>query len=483
MTLRTRTLAAAGIGIVAAVLAWSWFRGGTSVPRAAPGDDADRVAQEPPGLVAGRPQDEAGALRARRASAESEDDPSFAPPADFRPRLVRSLPDGRTEDVEAPEVRLLGRRHEGKIVPGQRMEIRTPDSRVAFPVVRFRVPSAPTELVLDLPSIDDPTIQTLVVTVVDAETKAPLPDAAYTFEDPGLAPLHADAEGRIRFAPVKERHGRTAPGLFQWLAEPGTLCAPGHLSLVTRSRLWQFRPWGIPPLEMRDLDEWRRNPDVRIALPPLPRIVGERRVRVLEADGRPADGLVVAVRMSFSPLMPTSAEGATDGVRHVGPTGEIQFPMREVVGLDLRKDGQPLLSLRLHASRWPTSGAREVRLPPIADVEAVIEAPNLTGGRWEDADDSLGAARTPVDDAVHPVRGDPEAAAWLDSESMALAVGVMAASGPLLPKEGTLRLSFPLGEKRTLRLTYGEESRLLPISASKAGPTSVRARWFDLPRE
>ena len=80
-------------------------------------------------------------------------------------------------------------------------------------------------------------------------------------------------------------------------------------------------------------------------------------------------------------------------------------------------------------------------------------------------------------------KSDPEVAAYLERERFTLAVGVARVAGPLPPKTATLRLSLPASESRTLRLTYGTESRFLSLSPSKPGPFSVRVHWGDLPGE
>jgi hypothetical protein len=171
----------------------------------------------------------------------------------------------------------------------------------------------------------------------------------------------------------------------------------------------------------------------------------------------------------------------TDGVRRVGPTGEIAFPMQEVVGLDVRKGNLPLLSYLLTADRWPTSGAREIRLPPLADVEVtLLEAPDALDGEWMDAADVLGAARAPLDGPIHPPEGDAEAATQLESQSLGVSVGLVGVRGPLAAKTATARLSVPVGRTFALRLRYGEQNRVFEFKPQKAGPLSLSARWGDL---
>jgi hypothetical protein len=494
---RVPALVALAAGI--AVAAWLLWGANPPGPRGTAIEDGAGAARAPPGLAGSPARGSAGDAPAADDAAEFGPAPvarSGAPVpsesaregVEMRIRLSRVLTEDRREDVPISEILRPGPRPLAgplRVFPGDRLEIRSSDPRVAFPRVRMQVPHPiPEEFVLALPSIDDPAIQTVVVEVVDSETKAPLSDATYTFEDDDLAPLRADSQGHIRFGPGNDRRGRPGSGLFLWLAEPGTLHAPGHLSFAPRSGVWDLQPGSMPALRLSDLDAWRERPVARVELRPLPPSVDQRRIRLLHADGKPAEGTLVVVRVPFPAGFGLAGGEATDGVRRVGPTGEVQTPMQKAIGLDLRKDGLPLLSLQLHADRWPESGAREVRLPPIADVVAVIDdAPDVTGGRWEDADDPLGAARTPTDGPIHPVLGDSEVTAYLASSELALAIGVARAAGSLTPKSATLRLSFPVGDKRRLRLTYGEETRLLSLSPSKPGPLSVHARWADLPAE
>src|SRR5262245_44521018 len=115
-------------------------------------------------------------------------------------------------------------------------------------------------MVFDIPAADDPAIQTAEIQAVDAVTNEPLRDAVFEFEDPRLAPLRADPEGRMRLGPVDELNGVRGTGLYRWLVVTGTLHAPGHLSYVPHMGLWSIGPEPLVGVDMNDVEAWRKDP-------------------------------------------------------------------------------------------------------------------------------------------------------------------------------------------------------------------------------
>jgi hypothetical protein len=450
-----------------------------------------------PGSLAGRPGGESViAPAATETVAGAPETGALSAPGLFetRVRMERTAGVG-TERVEISEIHVRGMTRTGTeldrplvVAPGWIVNVTTSDPRVPVPKFHLVVPDpVPKELVLRVPSRDDPAIQTLSLEVVDAATGQPLGDAVFEFEDSAVPPLRSDQDGRIQLRPVSDLFGQPASGLVRWLLESGTLHAPGHLAFVPRSSLWGGRPEGVPAISLTDLEGTLRSPVVRVPLQPIPPSESERRLRLRLADGSPATGLLVSILRPF----PCSAwpgpgirlQDLTEGIRWLDASGELSFPMQSAVGLDVWQAGQPLVSFLLHVDGWPSTGPRELRLPPLADVAVEIdEAPDSEDGSWRDADDWLGVNKSPVGGPVHPVEADPEAPVGLRARSLCIAAGLASVGGPLEPRRGTLRFSLPGGAKRTLSLSYGGDQRRLDVAPERPGPLRIQTRWADLPR-
>lgn len=200
-------------------------------------------------------------------------------------------------------------------------------------------------------------------------------------------------------------------------------------------------------------------------------------MRIVEADGR-------AAADAFVHVVHPSPEGGTAlrevyGFRRADAEGLLSFPIRDVVGIEVRRRGEPVASWLLARDSWPASGPRDLRLPAVADVElTVLDLPDGQSGAW--SLDPLGAKRTPLDASATEATTDPDVERLLAGRSMYVSF-LPGASGTLKGPRATARFFAPVGSVRRVHLAYGEGHRTWDVRADGPAPIRLERAWRDLP--
>jgi len=412
-------------------------------------------------------------------------------PVAVRMELVRS--DGSTEEIEDFDVSsgpyqftAKGlREHPGALRTrsDRYIGVSTNDPRVAIRTVGMRVPHPiPSVLTFHVPEKGDPRLSRLTLEVVDASTGMPLPDAVLEWGvGANAASQRADATGHI----VAAYPDASAPGASQDPAlqkfEDAEWCvqAPGHKSIGHRFG-WHRKEF-VPSVDAKVLAQWLATGIRHIALPSLADVPGleERRVRVVDAEGRPAEGVFVYVVWPGLVKLPAWPESC-DGFRHLGSDGLLRLAIRDVVGIEARVGRVPIAAWALAKSDWPATGPREIRMPPVATAELVLEGvPAGRKGHWWR--DPLGAKRTPYDGPAFPPMLDASAAQILAERDLMLPLWLRDVGGEVEAPRTTMRLPLATGRAHTIHLYLGTEHRLWTLRPDAAGPLRLVRRWKDLP--
>ena len=347
------------------------------------------------------------------------------------------------------------------VKPGEFVSVLTHDPRSALRSVEVRVPDpAPEEVVVTVPDADDPRLKEPVFRVVDRQTKAPLARAVL---EPGpeavdVAPMRADEEGRIRVpAGVAERF---RPG---WLEVGAAFTEPDH------------EPRGYPGLfragtSAEDVAAWEATGESVVELTALEGPVPRRRLRVRRADGEPAAGVLLELRMNaIIPLMSPVFPARTDAEGRV----EIVAPM--VFVLDVYDAGGLAGSYVLTRAGTAEGTEREIRLRRRRTVRVEVEGipkgaktyvsvyeaelelldpESTTGFAWKKG------VREPGWKAFSPA--EPLTVVASGEEARVVDVPVLAG------REAILSVSFE----------DGGGARAVRISGD--GPAEVRVSWADL---
>ncbi len=416
----------------------------------------------------------------------------------LRVRLLLVHADGTEEKLPITEIAHCGATYSGEALdretlsdvfsflrmrPGRIVTFATRDDRAAFRRISAVVPELPAEIVIRIPETGTLASHDLALEVVDAESGQPIPEASLEWGSGAgrAARVPADRSGRI---PVRIPEGASwggddEPLLLRFDAAECVVHAPGYFAFGD--------PWGmkesVPCVRARDLATWMERGIKRIALEPIPEDTGltERTVRILDAEGRPAEGAYVLVIQPVLREYPFFWQRPQDGFRRADEEGRLAFPMSRAVGLEVRVDRVPVAAWALSDEAWPEDGHRVLRLPPIAEAELVVKGLPEGTGRW--ARDPLGAKRTPRDDPAFPAVYDPQARALLDRKNAVLpAMVVDMARGDLVSPRSTMRLPLPVGQEFTLHLWAGGEHRTWAVKADEPGPLRLTRAWNDLPK-
>ena len=488
------------LALVLAVLAW-WFglRTPTSVERDEPRADREST---PPVTLSGAPPGAhtpaspselpsagKGVERRERVSGES-----LAAPArvgsPFRARL--DLVDGaaRREPLKIDRVvirgevwNVWGTSSRLRVNPGDTLVVATEDRRAAITAVTLEVPDpVPDEFALEVPTWDDPRIERLTLEVVDASSGRPIAGATLDWDDgaPRSGSQRANESGRIEVSRSEEGEPRLRPALVQFLEASWSLHALGY-----RTRGKDARRETIPTAPASELATWLETGVLRLTLDPIDgRMLESRTLRVVRADGTPAEGAKVDVFGTWEaeasgPVWTLVDRG--DGWRRVPADGVVSLPVADVVGVSVEIRGSPIGLWGLAKDGWPTRGPRTLELPRLASLELMIEgvpaSPRVT---W--TTDRLGPHRTPQDPPVFEPVIDDASRRILAQRGHALIHPTSFAYGQLASPRGTVRLTLVVGRPQGIWVSTPTEARWLEVRPDGPGPLRITRSWADLER-
>ena len=406
-------------------------------------------------------------------------------------RLEVLQANGRKDELELHRVSQRGREFTGRGLrenpdllrtrPGWYLAVETVDERAAMKSITILVPDpVPPLISIVLPARDDPRLARLELLVVDEVTGLPIPDAVLHWGEgaSGVATQAADAEGRIVVTSPADDPRR--PALWHFANSEHYVHAPGYAGQGWAAGVRAF----LPSVRARALASWMESGTQVIALRPLPEAPGseEHGIQLLDAGGTPVADAYVHVtyptKGHFEPLQ--KGGGRTAGFLRTDETGSVRFPLRDVVGIELRKDRVLLRAWALAKEAWPTLGPRVLRQPPIAPLELTIEGlPEIVACFW--TRDPLGAKRQPADGPCLTPIMDAAAERFLAAHGAQLLICQRdGAGGGLEPPRATICVTLAGDRAHTLYVHAGSERRRWTTPPLGAGPAKRTCAWQDL---